>query len=51
MSLNVFSSTFLCHHLLSYYLQLKPSWLKHEATWVAYSTLISHICTPIAIIV
>jgi hypothetical protein len=42
-SLNVFSSAFLCHHLLFHYLKLKPWLLKREATWVAYSTLISHI--------
>ncbi len=49
-SSSVLSSTFLCHHLLFHYFKLKPSWLKREATWVAYSTLIFHIRTHVAIV-
>jgi ABC-type glycerol-3-phosphate transport system permease component len=49
-SSSVLSSTFLCHHMLFHYLKLKPSWLKREAAWVAYSTLISHICTHVTIV-
>jgi len=47
---NVLSSTFLCHHMLLHYFKLEPSWLKHETAWVAYSTLISHICTHVTIV-
>ncbi len=41
----------LCHCMLLHYLKLEPSWLRHEVAWVAYSTLISHICTLVATIV
>jgi hypothetical protein len=42
---------FFCAIMLLHYLKLESSWLKCEATWVAYSNLISHICMPVTIIV
>jgi hypothetical protein len=50
-SSSVLSSTFLCHHLLPHYFKLEPSWLKREVAWVSYSTLISHICIHVVIVV
>jgi len=37
--------------MLRHYFKLEPSWLRHEVTWVAFLTLISHICKHVAIIV
>jgi len=44
----VFVIFFLCPCMLPHYLKLEPSWLRCEAAWVAYSTLIFHICTLVA---
>jgi hypothetical protein len=52
MSLSVLlSSPFLCYHMFPRYFKLEPSWLRHEVTWVASSTLIFHICMHVATIV
>jgi hypothetical protein len=37
--------------MLPHYFKLEPSWLKREVTWVAFFTLISHICKHVATIV